>query len=50
LGLVYLVTGIVALGSVVLATVASVLAVGVMMIIADSPEVTTLSRSKCGAN
>ena len=39
LGVVYLVTGFVALGSVVLATVASVLVVGVMMIIAGVAEV-----------
>jgi uncharacterized membrane protein HdeD (DUF308 family) len=39
LGVVYLITGFVALGSVVLATVASVLVVGVMMIIAGVAEV-----------
>jgi uncharacterized membrane protein HdeD (DUF308 family) len=39
LGAVYLITGLVALGSVVLATVASVLVVGVMMIIAGIAEV-----------
>lgn len=38
LGVVYLITGFVALGSVVLATVASVLLVGVMMIIAGVAE------------
>jgi uncharacterized membrane protein HdeD (DUF308 family) len=39
LGIVYLITGFVALGSVMLATVASVLVVGVMMIIAGVAEV-----------
>jgi uncharacterized membrane protein HdeD (DUF308 family) len=39
LGVVYLITGFVALGSVVMATVASVLVVGVMMIIAGVAEV-----------
>lgn len=39
LGVVYLITGFVALGSVMLATVASVLVVGVMMIIAGVAEV-----------
>jgi uncharacterized membrane protein HdeD (DUF308 family) len=39
LGLVYLVTGLVALGSVMTATVASVLVVGVMMIVAGVAEV-----------
>jgi uncharacterized membrane protein HdeD (DUF308 family) len=39
LGLVYIIAGIVALGSVVLATVASVFVVGVMMIIAGVAEV-----------
>src|ERR1700747_2295121 len=39
LGVVYLVAGFIALGSVVLATVASVLVVGVMMIVAGVAEV-----------
>src|SRR6201985_1953399 len=39
LGVIYLLTGFVALGSVVMATVASVLVVGVMMIIAGVAEV-----------
>jgi len=39
LGVVYLLAGLVALGSVVMATVASVLVVGVMMIIAGVAEV-----------
>ncbi len=39
LGIVYLVAGIIALGSVVIATVASVLVVGVMMFIAGVAEV-----------
>src|ERR1700760_83742 len=39
LGVVYLVTGFIALGSVVMATVASVLVVGVMMIVAGVFEV-----------
>jgi uncharacterized membrane protein HdeD (DUF308 family) len=39
LGVVYLIAGIIALGSVVLATVASVLVVGVMMIVAGVAEV-----------
>src|SRR5436305_6619995 len=39
LGVVYLIAGLVALGSVVMATVASVLIVGVMMIIAGVAEV-----------
>ncbi|MEW6644811.1 MAG: HdeD family acid-resistance protein [Pseudomonadota bacterium] len=39
LGVVYLITGVIALGSVVMATVASVLVVGVMMIIAGVAEV-----------
>src|SRR5882762_3035805 len=39
LGIVYLLAGLVALGSVMMATVASVLVVGVTMIIADVAEV-----------
>ncbi len=39
LGIVYLITGIVALGSVVMATAASVLVVGVMMVISGIAEV-----------
>ena len=39
LGIVYLITGLIALGSVVMATVASVLVVGVMMIVAGVAEV-----------
>jgi uncharacterized membrane protein HdeD (DUF308 family) len=39
LGVVYLVTGLIALGSVIMATVASVLVVGVMMIVAGVAEV-----------
>ncbi|MGO4716857.1 HdeD family acid-resistance protein [Bradyrhizobium sp. 2TAF24] len=39
LGVVYLITGIIALGSVVMATVASVLVVGAMMIVAGVAEV-----------
>jgi uncharacterized membrane protein HdeD (DUF308 family) len=39
LGIVYIVTGFIALGSIVMATVASVLVVGVMMIVAGVTEV-----------
>src|SRR3954447_10954010 len=39
LGIVYLITGLIALGSVMAATVASVLVVGIMMIIAGVAEV-----------
>ena len=46
LGVVYLITGFVALGSVVLATVASVLVVGVMMIIAGVAEVVNAFQLK----
>jgi uncharacterized membrane protein HdeD (DUF308 family) len=46
LGVVYLIAGFIALGSVVMATVASVLVVGVMMIIAGIAEVTSAFRVK----
>jgi uncharacterized membrane protein HdeD (DUF308 family) len=46
LGVVYLVTGFIALGSVVMATVASVLIVGVMMIIAGVAEVFSAFQMK----
>jgi uncharacterized membrane protein HdeD (DUF308 family) len=39
LGIVYLITGLIALGSVIMATVASVLVVGIMMIVAGVAEV-----------
>src|ERR1700751_4853544 len=39
LGVIYLITGIIALGSVVMATVASVFVVGIMMLIAGIAEV-----------
>src|SRR5690606_14241624 len=46
LGVVYLVTGIIALGSVVMATVASVFVVGVMMLIAGVAEVVNAFQIK----
>jgi len=46
LGVVYLIAGFIALGSVVMATVASVLVVGVMMIIAGIAEVTSAFKVK----
>jgi uncharacterized membrane protein HdeD (DUF308 family) len=46
LGVIYLIAGFIALGSVVMATVASVLVVGVMMIIAGIAEVTSAFRLK----
>jgi uncharacterized membrane protein HdeD (DUF308 family) len=46
LGVVYLIAGFIALGSVVMATVASVLVVGVMMIIAGIAEVMSAFRVK----
>ena len=50
LGVIYLLTGFIALGSVVMATVASVLVVGVMMIIAGVAEVFSAFQIKSWAN
>ena len=46
LGAVYIVAGVIALGSVVTATVATVLVVGIMMVIAGVAEVINAFRSK----
>jgi uncharacterized membrane protein HdeD (DUF308 family) len=50
LGVVYVVAGLVALGSVVLATVVSVFVVGIMMLVAGVAEVFKHFRSRPGAN
>jgi uncharacterized membrane protein HdeD (DUF308 family) len=46
LGIVYVIAGLVALGSVVMATVASVLIVGVMMIVAGVAEIINAFQCK----
>jgi uncharacterized membrane protein HdeD (DUF308 family) len=49
LGIVYLIAGLIALGSVVMATIVSVFVVGIMMLIAGVAEVFTPFRSRHGA-
>jgi Short repeat of unknown function (DUF308) len=50
LGTIYVLLGLIALYSVVMATVASVFVVGIMMLIAGVAEVSTHSKSNHGAN
>ena len=50
LGVVYVIAGLIALGSVVFATVVTVFIVGVMMLIAGVAEVINAFKSKLGAN
>jgi uncharacterized membrane protein HdeD (DUF308 family) len=50
LGIVYVIVGLVALGSVATATAATVFLVGAMMVVAGRPKYSTRSKSELGAN